>query len=153
MVLRGTRRDRSTKLRSHRQRRLEKQEDNNNNKFAAYKVLSVIAVITAAISIILLIMNGPIAAYSAALGGLACLLPNLLFARFAFRYSAAESVGLVMRWFYIGEAVKIIVTALIFALSIIWVKELNFAAMFITYIVALMLNVHGLALLIGRQNS
>ncbi|NKB36621.1 MAG: F0F1 ATP synthase subunit I [Gammaproteobacteria bacterium] len=132
---------------------MEKQEHNKDNKFAAYKVLSVIAVMTAAVSIILLIMNGPIAAYSAALGGLACLLPNLLFARFAFRYSASESVGLVMRWFYIGEAVKIIVTILIFALSIIWVKELNFAAMFLTYIVALMLNIHGLALLIGRQNS
>ena len=58
-----------------------------------------------------------------------------------------------MRWFYIGEGVKIIVTVLIFALSIIWVKELNFAAMFITYMVALMLNIHGLALLIGRQDS
>ena len=102
---------------------------------------------------VLLALVGPVAAYSAALGGLACLLPNLLFARFAFRYSASESVGLVMRWFYIGEGVKIIVTVLIFALSIIWVKELNFAAMFITYMVALMLNIHGLALLIGRQDS
>ena len=102
---------------------------------------------------VLLALVGPVAAYSAALGGLACLLPNLLFARFAFRYSASESAGLVMRWFYIGEGVKIVVTVLIFALSIIWIKELNFAAMFISYMVALMLNIHGLALLIGRQDS
>ncbi len=112
-----------------------------------------IGIIIAAIAIVLLISIGRIAAYSAVLGGLACLLPNLLFARFAFRYSAADSVGLVMRWFYIGEAIKIIVTILIFALSLLWVKELNFAAMFITYIVALMLNIHGLGLVIGRQNN
>ncbi|MFT5350972.1 MAG: ATP synthase protein I [Planctomycetota bacterium] len=132
---------------------MEKPAENTNNKLAAYKVLSMIGIIIAAIAIVLLISIGRIAAYSAVLGGLACLLPNLLFARFAFRYSAADSVGLVMRWFFIGEAIKIIVTILIFALSLLWVKELNFAAMFITYIVALMLNIHGLGLVIGRQNN
>lgn len=132
---------------------MEKQADNTNNKLAAYKVLLVIAIIIAAIAIILLLNIGRIAAYSAALGGIACILPNLLFARFAFRYSAAESAGLVMKWFYIGEAIKIIVTVLIFALSLIWFKDLNFAAMFITYIIALMLNIHGLGLVIGRQND
>jgi ATP synthase protein I len=129
---------------------LEKQADNTNNKLAAYKVLLVITIITAAIAIILMLSIDRIAAYSAALGGMACILPNLLFARFAFRYSAAESAGLVMKWFYIGEAIKIIVTVLIFALSLIWLKDLNFAAMFITYIIALMLNIHGLGLVIGR---
>jgi ATP synthase protein I len=132
---------------------LEKQADNTNNKLAAYKVLLVITIITAAIAIILMLSIDRIAAYSAALGGIACILPNLLFARFAFRYSAAESAGLVMKWFYIGEAIKIIVTVLIFALSLIWLKDLNFAAMFITYIIALMLNIHGLGLVIGRQND
>ena len=91
--------------------------DNNHNKRDAYKVLFVIAIITLAISLLLLFSVGRVAAYSAALGGLACLLPNILFTRFAFRYSAADSVSLVMRWFYIGEAIKIIVTVLIFALS------------------------------------
>ncbi len=132
---------------------MEKLADNTKNKLAAYKVLVVIALITAAIALILLMGIGRVAAYSAALGGVACLLPNLLFTRFAFRYSAAESVGLAMRWFYIGEALKIVVTALIFALSLMWVKELNFAAMIITYIVALMLNIHGLGLVIGRQSD
>jgi ATP synthase protein I len=132
---------------------LEKQADNINNKLAAYKVLSVIAIISAAVALILLLSIGREAAYSAALGGIACVLPNVLFARLAFRYSAADSAGLVMRWFYIGEAIKIIVTVLIFALSLSWVKDLNFAAMFITYIIALMLNIHGLGLVIGRQTT
>jgi ATP synthase protein I len=129
---------------------LEKLADNTKNKLAAYKVLFVIAVLTVVIALILLIGIGRVAAYSAALGGIACLLPNLLFARYAFRHSAADSVGLVMRWFYIGEAIKIVVTVLIFALSLIWIEELNLAAMFITYIVALMVNIHGLALVMGR---
>jgi len=132
---------------------LEKQADNTNNKLAAYKVLLVIAIITAAIAIILMLSVGHVAAYSAALGGIVCILPNLLFARFAFRYSAADSARLVMKWFYIGEAIKIIVTILIFSLSLIWLKDLNFAAMFITYIIALMLNIHGLGLVIGRQSD
>ena len=132
---------------------MEKPADNTNNKSAAYKVLSVIALIITAIALMLFAGIGRIAAYSAMLGGIACLLPNLLFTRFAFRYSAAESVGLAMRWFYIGEAIKLVVTALIFALSLMWVKELNFAAMIITYIVALMLNIHGLGLVMGRQSD
>ena len=132
---------------------MDKPANNINNKLAAYKVLAVIALITAAIALILLMSIGRVAAYSAVLGGVACLLPNLLFARFAFRHSAADSAALVMRWFYIGELVKIVVTVLIFALSLIWIEELNMAAMFITYIVALMMNLHGLALVIGRQSD
>ena len=132
---------------------METLDNNKHNKLAAYKVLSVIAVITAAIALALLLLVGPVAAYSAVLGGIACLLPNLLFARLAFRYSAAHSVGLVMRWFYIAEAIKIVVTVLIFALALTWVKEVNVAAMFLTYIAALMLNIHGLALVIGRQGG
>jgi ATP synthase protein I len=132
---------------------LEKQADNTNNKLAAYKVLLVIAIITAAITLLLLLSIGRVAAYSAALGGIACILPNLLFARLAFRYSAADSAGLVMRWLYIGEAIKIIVTVLIFALSLMWVKELNIGAMLITYIVVLMLNIFGLGLMIGQESD
>ncbi len=132
---------------------MEKQADNTNNKLAAYKVLLVIAIVTTVIALILMLSIGPVAAYSAALGGIACILPNLLFARLAFRYSAADSASLVMKWFYIGEAIKIIVTVLIFALSLLRIEDLNFAAMFITYIVALMLNIHGLGLVIGRHND
>ena len=132
---------------------MEKTANNTNNKLAAYKVLFAIALVIAVIAIALLVIVGRVAAYSSFLGGIACLLPNLLFARFAFRHSAADSVGLAMRWFYIGEAIKIIVTILIFALSLLWIKNLNFAAMFITYIVALMLNIHGLGLVIGRTSD
>ena len=132
---------------------MEKLADNTKNKLAAYKVLSVISVITTVIALILLMGIGLVAAYSAALGGIACILPNLLFARFAFRYSADDSVGLVVRWFYIGEVIKIVVTVLIFALSLIWIEELNLAAMFITYVLTLMMNIHGLGLVIGRQSG
>ena len=132
---------------------MEKKADNTNNKLAAYKVLLVITIITAVIAIVLMLSIGRVAAISAALGGIACILPNVLFARFAFRHSAADSAGLVMKWFYIGEAIKIIVTVLIFALSLTWIKELNFAAMFITYIFALMVNIYGLGLVIGQHNG
>ena len=132
---------------------MEREQENQRNKRAAYKVLCVIAVIVSAIALVLFLAIGPVAAYSALLGGIACLLPNLLFARFAFRYSAADSADLVMRWFYIGEAVKIIVTVLIFALTLLKLEEVNLAAMFLTYVVALVMNIHGLALVMGREHN
>ena len=132
---------------------MEKEQENQRNKRAAYKVLCVIAVIVSAIALVLFLAIGPVVAYSALLGGIACLLPNLLFARFAFRHSAADSAELVMRWFYIGEAIKIIVTALIFALTLLKLKQVNLAAMFLTYVVALVMNIHGLALVMGREHN
>ena len=79
---------------------------------------------------IALLPFGTIAAKSAALGGIACLVPSLAFAYRAFRFSGARSARKILSSFYSGEALKLVLTALIFALIFINVKTLNVAALF-----------------------
>lgn len=73
---------------------------------------------------------GTNAALSAAAGGLASLIPNLYFASRTFRYSGARSAQKIVRSFYSGEAIKLIMTALIFALCFKYLKTLNVGALF-----------------------
>ena len=126
---------------------MHEQTDNIRNKLAAYKILAVEASITIVLAFLLLMSVDAVIAYSVALGGLAFVIPNTFFARYVFRYSAAESVSLAIRWFYIGEAVKIIMTVLIFAACFIWVKPLNVIALFATFLIMMFVNTIGLALL------
>jgi len=79
---------------------------------------------------LVLLPFGTIAAMSAALGGIACLVPSLAFAYRAFRFSGARSAKKILSSFYSGEAIKLVLTALIFALIFINVKTLNVAALF-----------------------
>lgn len=73
---------------------------------------------------------GTNAALSAAAGGLASLIPNLYFAYRTFRYSGARSAQMILRSFYSGEAIKLVMTALIFAVVFKYLKTLNVAALF-----------------------
>ena len=115
------------------------------DKATAYRLLAAEAVLTALASCSLLLAFGPVLAYSAACGGLAYIVPNLVFARFAFRHSAAEAPELALRWFYFGEAVKLLLTAMLFALIMLYLKPLHFAAMILTFVAMLFINLFGLA--------
>lgn len=59
---------------------------------------------------------GKWAAYSAFLGGIVCILPSYLFALIAFRYRGAHAAKDIVKSFYWGEAVKIMVTVFLFTL-------------------------------------
>ena len=126
-------------------------EDNTKrNKSAAYRILAVEAILTALLSLLLFITVDSVAAWSAAIGGLAYIVPNLYFTKYVFRHSAAESANLVVRWFYVGEAIKVVATVLIFSIAFLLVKPLNAAALFITYILMLILNLRGITLFLNR---
>ncbi len=79
---------------------------------------------------LVLIPFGTIAALSATAGGIACLVPNAFFASRAFRYSGARSAPLILSSFYTGQAMKLLLTALIFSLIFIYLKPLNAGALF-----------------------
>ncbi|MCG8908321.1 MULTISPECIES: F0F1 ATP synthase subunit I [Pseudomonas] len=81
--------------------------------------------------------QGSVAGYSGLLGGLIAWLPNLYFARKAFRYSGARSAQLIVRSFYAGEAGKLILTAVLFALTFAGVKPLAPLALFGLYLLTL----------------
>ncbi len=121
------------------------------NKVAAYRIIIVQVGFTAAIALLLFMTKGKVHAYSALLGGAASIGPSSFFARCAFKYSAATSPSLVMKWFMVGEAGKLLMTALIFGLSITSVKPLMMPTMFITFLIMTVVNMIGLAILNGRQ--
>ena len=108
------------------------------------------AILTALLSLLLFITVDSVAAWSAAIGGLAYIVPNLYFTKYVFRHSAAESANLVVRWFYVGEAIKVVATVLIFSMAFLLVKPLNAAALFLTYILMLILNLRGITLFLNR---
>lgn len=79
-------------------------------------------------------------AYSVLLGGLICVLPNLYFARWAFRYSGAQAASEVARSFYRGEAGKFVLTVCLFAGVFNAIKPVAIEAFFLMYVFMMVLN-------------
>ena len=85
-------------------------------------------------------IKGPVAGYSGLIGGFIAWLPNVYFAFKAFRYSGARSAQLIVRSFYAGEAGKLILTAVLFALAFAGVKPLEPLALFGVYLLTLLVS-------------
>lgn len=84
--------------------------------------------------------RGSVAGYSGLLGGLIAWLPNVYFAFKAFRFSGARSAQLIVRSFYAGEAGKLVLTAVLFALAFAGVKPLEPLALFGVYVLTLLVS-------------
>lgn len=72
--------------------------------------------------------------YSALCGGVIAWLPTVYFAHKAFRFSGARAARNIIRSFYAGEAGKLILTAVLFALTFIAVKPVSAPAVFGVFI-------------------
>ncbi|GGI86663.1 F0F1 ATP synthase subunit I [Legionella impletisoli] len=83
------------------------------------------------------VFGGWVAAQSAALGGLVSIIPNAYFAWKVFQYQGARAARKIVNSLYQGEAIKIFLTLVLFALVFVLfsVKPLLF---FMTYIVVQM---------------
>ncbi len=81
--------------------------------------------------------RGAVSGYSGLCGGLIAWLPNLYFAHKAFRFSGARAAQSIVRSFYAGEAGKLILTAVLFALAFVVVKPLEAPALFGIFVLAL----------------
>lgn len=86
------------------------------------------------------LLRGPVACYSAFLGGLIFLLPHGYFAFKAFRYSGARAARQIMSSFYQGEAGKLILCAILFTMAFKWIQPLDVAALFLTFAIMLVTN-------------
>ncbi len=75
-------------------------------------------------------LRDAVSGYSGLCGGLIAWLPNLYFAHKAFRFSGARAAQSIVRSFYAGEAGKLILTAVLFALAFVAVKPLEALALF-----------------------
>ncbi|MEM7027394.1 MAG: ATP synthase subunit I [Pseudomonadota bacterium] len=130
--------------------RLQGSKELENNRAAAYRMLIIEAVIVFIISLLFFMLANANLALSVMLGGIAFIVPNLLFVIFSLRSSSSGSSGSTLAWFYVGEAIKIVLTIIIFTVSILIITTLNIGIMFVTYGVILLINLTGLALLMNQ---
>ena len=70
---------------------------------------------TAIVTAVLFLLNKNGEAVSALLGGVVAILPSVVFARFLFRYQGARSAKKIVNNFYLGEAAKMALSILLFA--------------------------------------
>lgn len=79
---------------------------------------------------------GTIAAYSVLIGGVICMLPNLVLAERIFAAGTSEHPQALMRAVYYGEAGKLLLTAALFALAFLLIKPLHVLMLFVGFIAA-----------------
>lgn len=84
-----------------------------------------------------LVVSGMHLAGSVLAGGLVAFVPSLLFARKLLKYQGAGAAKQILRAFYLGEAIKLALSILLFALVFIFFK-VNALAFFLTYIAVIM---------------
>jgi len=91
--------------------------------------------------------------YSALLGGAVYVLPNFYFVRCAFRKAESQTPQSMMNWFYLGEVLKIFLTIALFAMCFALVKPLHVPALFAAYVVMMVVNLTGMALVKTRTTK
>lgn len=94
------------------------------HRLAVFPVLLAQFVILLIAALALWYWHGVVAGYSGLCGGLIALLPNMYFAHRAFRFSGARAAQAIVRSFYAGEAGKLILTAVLFALTFAGVQPI-----------------------------
>ncbi|WP_028241485.1 F0F1 ATP synthase subunit I [Stutzerimonas azotifigens] len=100
------------------------------HRLPVFPVLMVQLGVALATPLGLWLWQGSVAGYSGLCGGMIAFLPNLYFARKAFRFSGARAAQSIVRSFYAGEAGKLVLTAVLFALTFAGVKPLDALAVF-----------------------
>lgn len=117
-------------------------------RLAAYKLVLMQALVAGAVSFIFFVVWGVQSGQSAVAGSLIAVLPNFVFATLAFSHSGASSAGKVIKTFYWGEAVKLLLTVALFSL-VFTLMKVAFMPLFVCYSLALL--VHWTAPLYFKQ--
>ena len=125
-------------------------EETIKNRATAYRMLIIEAATVMLGGLLFFIFASLEFAYSVILGGLAFIVPNAIFVRFSLGTSGANSGKNMLAWFYVGEAIKIVTTILIFAVSLILIKPISIGLMFVSYGVILLMNLIGLAIYMNK---
>lgn len=110
------------------------------HRWAVFPVLLAQAGVVILAALALWQWHGAVSGYSGLCGGLIAWLPNVYFAHRAFRYSGARAAQAIVRSFYAGEAGKLILTAVLFALTFAGVKPLAPLAVFGVFVLTQLVN-------------
>jgi ATP synthase protein I len=94
------------------------------------KVIAAQLLVILGLSLSALLFFDSVSAYSVLTGGLINAVPNAYFASKVFRYRGARAAQKIVRELYTGEAVKLLLIGSGFALSFLYIKPLNIAALF-----------------------
>ncbi|PZQ36175.1 MAG: F0F1 ATP synthase subunit I [Pseudomonas putida] len=94
------------------------------HRWAVFPVLLAQFVVLLLATLVLWQWKGAVSGYSGLCGGLIAWLPNMYFAWKAFRFSGARAAQAIVKSFYAGEAGKMILTAVLFALFGVFVLTL-----------------------------
>jgi ATP synthase protein I len=86
------------------------------------------------ISGLLALLNSKVKAWSALLGGLSGVVPNLFMVTLYFRVTGARQAKAIVKGFYRGECLKMILTALLVAVSMKY-AEINLPSFLMVFII------------------
>lgn len=100
------------------------------------KTVSLQASVALVVALIASLIGGTVAGWSALLGGLACVVPNALFA-LRLGIQMRRPGGAQVMTFFGGEFVKLVLTVAILAVIALRAHDLNWLAMLTGFIVAL----------------
>ena len=101
----------------------------------ALRILFYQAAISVIVALLFLVKSNT-AALSALVGGLICVIPNGIFVLMTHRHGGAQSAKKIMNSFYLGEALKIVLTATMFATAFI-LLPIDIFPLLVTYILCL----------------
>jgi ATP synthase protein I len=98
--------------------------------------VSQIAITQLIILLVLVVAISPVdvtAAYSMLVGGVIQVGPNAYFTRLAFRHAGARKTPEILRSIHKGEAGKLLLTAVFFALAFSYIEPLHLPGLFFSY--------------------
>lgn len=107
--------------------------------------------ITACLAIFCALVFNMNSAYSVILGGLVCIIPNAYFAIKVFKYQGARAAKQIVNGFYKGEALKIIISILLFT-AVFVLCRITPLAFFASYIIVLMTHWFAPWIIVNKQN-
>jgi ATP synthase protein I len=110
------------------------------HRLAVFPVLMTQLVVVLLLAVVLWQWQGVVAGYSGLCGGVIAWLPNMYFAHKAFRFNGARAAQAIVRSFYAGEAGKLVLTAVLFALTFAGVKPLEPLAVFGVFFLTQLVN-------------
>lgn len=117
----------------------------------AKRVLTTQALTTLAMSLMWL-LDSTVASASSLIGGLVCIIPNGVFVLHTHRHGGAQSAKKIMTTYYQGEALKMLLTAGLFA-SVFIFLSVQFLPLFTTFTACLLsFPIVGITTGIKKQN-
>ena len=111
---------------------------NNKSLHGLYKLLALQMALCILAPVVLLLLFGQDVALSAFFGALTAFVPSLIFVRKLFKYQGAQAAKKIVKSFYVGECLKLLLSIVFFAGVFALYDNIKPLAFFLTYVIMLM---------------